>query len=88
MVVCFDSTLVIGNFLSQTKSDLLRLRQYLWKPCTYIGHLDGMCVCVCNAGRIPATSHTPELVGTLSLQLLDLWLEAVQLRVQAFGGHF
>ena len=45
--------------------------------------------CVCgNAGRIPATSHTPGLVGTLGLQLLDLWLEAVQFRVQAFGGHF
>ena len=43
---------------------------------------------VINPGRVSAASHTPEFVGTFGLQLLDLWLEAVQFRVQAFGGHF
>ena len=43
---------------------------------------------VVNPGRVSAASHTPGFVGTFGLQLLDLRLEAVQFRVQAFGGHF
>lgn len=44
MVVCFDSTLVIGNFLSQTKSDLLKTQAILMETMHHIGHLDGVCV--------------------------------------------